>query len=149
MGDALERLVPGLVGLALFGAPTLYLIFLAALSVASRRWPTAAGRVTTSNLITGRRGAAYYDVRYEYVVDGETYRGDRVRFGGALNGNSRDAADTRSTYPVGRPVEVRYHPGRPGWSTLETRASNALWLWIGLGVLMAFPIAGALLGFWD
>jgi hypothetical protein len=148
MTSTLERVIPGMVGLSLFGAPTLYLLYLAVLSGRSRRWPTATGRITRSTVVPGRRGAGYYDVRYEYQVEGRTYRGDRVRFGGALNGNIRDAQDTRSTYPEGRVVEVRYHPRNPARSTLEARASGALWLWIGIGLLVSVPIAGALLGFW-
>jgi hypothetical protein len=149
LNPTLERVIPGMIGLGLVAVPTAYLSFLALQAWSARGWPTAQGRVVRSAVVPGRRGAGYYDVRYEYQVDGRTYGGDRVRFGGALNGNLEDARLTRDTYPEGRPVEVRYHPRRPRRSTLEPRASGALWLWIGLGLLMSVPIAGAVLGFWS
>jgi hypothetical protein len=149
MTTALERWVPGLMGLSLIGAPTMYLLYLAVMSRASRGWPVAKGRVTTSQVRTGKKGAADYDVRYRYSVDGQEYSGTRVRWGGALNSNSGDAHATRSTYPEGREVDVRHHPLRPSLSTLETRASRAIWLWLAIGLFISGSIAGALAGFWE
>jgi len=147
--QAMERWIPGLVGLSIFGIPTAYLLYLAVMSAASRRWPVAAGRVTVSRVIPRRRGGGDYDVRYEYRVDGRSYQGTRVRWGGALNSNAADAEDTRSTYPAGREVQVRYRPGSPEVSTLETRASRAIWIWIVLGTFICISIGGALAGLWE
>lgn len=147
--NALERWIPGLIGLSIFGIPTAYLAYLALMSVASRRWPVARGTVTRSQVIPRRKGGADYDVRYEYTVGGETFSGSRVRWGGALNSNAGDANDTRSTYPTGRAVEVRHHPRKPALSTLEPRASRAIWMWMALGLFICTTILGALAGLWD
>ncbi|HEX8693793.1 MAG TPA: DUF3592 domain-containing protein [Longimicrobium sp.] len=147
--STLERVVPGTVGLLVCGAPTAYLLWLCWAALASRRWPTAPGRVTRSVVVAGHRHQARYDVRYEYTVGGRAYTGGRVRFGGALNMNRGDALRTTTVYPAGRPVQVRHHPRRPRVSTLESRVSAAVWVWLALGLFMTSAIAGALLGWWE
>lgn len=147
--STLERVVPGTVGLLVFGVPTAYLLWLCWAALASRRWPTAPGRVTRSVVVAGHRHQARYDVRYEYTVDGRAYTGERVRFGGALNMNRADALRTTMVYPAGRPVQVRHHPRRPRVSTLESRVSGAVWVWLALGLFMVGAITGALLGWWE
>jgi hypothetical protein len=147
--STLERVVPGIVGLLVFGVPTAYLLWLCWAALASRRWPTAPGRVTRSVVVAGHRRQARYDVRYEYTVAGRAYTGGRVRFGGALNMNRAVALRTTMLYPAGRPVEVRHHPRRPRVSTLECRVSATVWVWLALGLFMVGTIAGALLGWWE
>jgi hypothetical protein len=144
----LDQLIPGLIGLSIFGIPTAYLLWLCWLALSSRRWPSATGRVTRSKVVPGRRERASYDVRYEYEASGRRYTGDRVRFGGALNLNSTDARATALRYPEGGSVAVRYHPRRPAIATLEPRVSGFLWFWLATGLFMVVSISGALVGWW-
>ena len=145
----LDKLIPGLAGLLITGAPTAYMLWLAWLALASRRWPSARGRVTRSAVVPGRRDQAGYSVHYQYEVGGQIYKADRVRFGGAISSNRGVAQDTVSRYPDGGAVTVYYHPRRPSIATLERRASGFLWLWLTLGLFIAGGIAGALAGWWD
>lgn len=145
----LDKLIPGLIGLLITGAPTAYMLWLAWLALTSRRWPSTQGRVTRTEVVPGRRDQAGYSVRYEYEAGGRVYKGDRVRFGGAISSNRGIARDTVSRYAHGSAVTVYHHPRRPATATLERRASGFLWLWLALGLFLASGIAGALVGWWD
>ena len=149
MSVALDELIPGIVGLLVTGVPTAYMLRLAWLSLASRRWPSARGRVTRSAVVPGRRDQASYDVRYGYEAYGRRYDGSRVRFGGAISSNRAVARETVNRYPHGSAVTVYYHPRKPNIATLERRASGFLWLWLSIGLFLASAIAGALVGWWD
>ena len=146
--DAVQAANSGHPGMPMAMAPTAYLLWLCWAALASRRWPSAPGRVTRSVVVAGHRHQARYDVRYEYAVGGRAYTGQRVRFGGALNMNRADALRTTLVYPAGHPVTVRHHPRRARVSTLECRVSGAVWVWLALGLFMAGAIAGALFGWW-
>lgn len=145
----LDEIVPGVLGLLVFGLPTAYLLYLWVMARTSRRWPVAVGRVTHSVLVEGRRRHFRCDVRYSYDVAGRSYEGRRVRFGGALNASADGARSTRSRYAPGLPVRVHYHPRRPAFSTLETGASRLVGMWVAIGLFMAGSIGGALLGWWE
>lgn len=147
----LDQIVPGVLGLLIFGSPTVYLIYLWLMARASSRWPVAEGRVTRAVLVEGthRPRHVHCDVRYRYDVDGRSYEGRRVRFGGALNASAVNARATRSLYTQGQRVRVRYHPRRPAFSTLEAGASRLVGMWIAIGLFMVGGIGGALLGWWE
>jgi len=145
----LDQLIPGIVGLSIFGIPTTYLLWLCWLALSSRQWPSATGCITLSKVVPSRRRKlSSYIVRYEYEASGRRYTGDRVRFGGALNLNSADAQATVLRYPEGKSVAVRYHPQRPAIATLEPRVSGFLWIWLVIGLFMVVNISGALFGWW-
>jgi len=131
------------------GVPTAYMLWLAYLAIASRRWPSAQGRVTRSAVVPGRRDQASYDVRYQYEAYGRRYEGSRVRFGGAISSNRAIAHETAGRYPHSSTVTVYYHPRKPNIATLERRASGFLWLWLPIGLFLTSGIAGALIGWWD
>lgn len=54
-------------------------------------WPQADGLIITSVLVKGCRGNAQFlpDVRYQYVVDGQTYTGRRIAHGVQACGHPR------------------------------------------------------------
>lgn len=145
----LDQIVPGILGLLVFGLPTAYLLYLWLMRRMSHRWPVADGTVTHSALVDGGRRHVHPDVRYSYEVNGVRYEGRRVRFGGALAADVAGARATRSRYTAGQRVRVRHHPRRPGFSTLETSASPLLGQWTLFGLFMVGGIAGALLGWWE
>jgi hypothetical protein len=154
MSAALDRWVPGLVGLAIWGLPTGYLGWLCWLARQSRTWPSTVGRVVSSRVRHDeyrlrRQSWGIAAVEYEYEVNGRRLRGRRVRFGGLLNANPRDAGRVVIRYTEGSPVSVRYDPVRPHRCTLERRLSRLVWMFLGIGVFQVAAIAGALMGWWN
>ncbi len=92
--------------------------------VESDYWPAVSGLVLKSDLVerprrTGSQPKTEYDVDvvFEYVVDGELYRNDVVRFDQAKL-SSRDKELLVSSHPVGKKVEVYYNPEKPKQSVL-------------------------------
>jgi hypothetical protein len=152
MGAILERFAPPLVGLLFMGTPTAWLGWQVWLARKSRDWPSTTGRVEGSEVRHDEhelgRHRAYHLVRYRYEVDGRTYHGRRVRFGGWLNANARDAGRTVARYRADQPVSVRYDPRKPGRCTLERRVSRPVWMFLAIGIFMTGSVLGALLGWW-
>jgi hypothetical protein len=153
MSPTLERILPGLIGLIAFGLPTLYMASQCWLAWRSRRWPSTTGRILSSDVrfdehrLQKTHGVAA--VRYEYVVDGRTLRGSRVRFGGWLNANPADAGRVTIRYRTGSPVSVRYDPARPHVCTLERRMSRLVPMFLAIGLFLTASVFGALMGWWQ
>jgi hypothetical protein len=121
-------------------------------AAAMRRWPTAKGRVLSSMVEKYRAdaGSGHFGgtrarmtlyrpvVVYEYEVDGQRFRGDRIAQSPGMNRGVPDFAEaTVRRYTGGSRVDVRYNPKRPSESVLEPRVPGS---WI-----FALVIAVALL----
>ena len=96
-----------------------------ALATASISWPRVAGLVTSSDLEYWRAKAgnsegateARVRVSYEYVVDGQLYENDVVRFDQQML--SREQKEILiGLYPAGKRVDVFYDPDDPALSVL-------------------------------
>lgn len=91
----------------------------------SLEWPSVTGLVTHSNLDLSRTkvGAQRHktrhrvEVTYEYVVDGNRYENDVIRFN-QQNLSRSEKERLVSDHPVGRQVEVFYDPSDPDESVL-------------------------------
>lgn len=87
--------------------------------LASDKWPSVNGKVTTSVV---KKVAAKYgqrdetDVRYQYVVKGKTYTSNRVQFGGEMFSNP---VETVNRYKVDKQVAVHYKQEDPSVSCLQ------------------------------
>jgi hypothetical protein len=142
----LDTLLPGLLGLLLFGGPALVLLRIGLLGRESRTWPTTEGTVTHAAVSTPagamRRDRASVSVAYRYEVGGRTFTGRRLRFGGALG---LGAAGAGTPLRPGDRVTVRYHPRLPGLSTLEARVAPQLWALAAVGLVVAGGILVGLL----
>lgn len=153
MSPALERVLPAAIGVLVWGGPTAWLGWQVWLARRSRNWPSVTGRVEVSEVrrdpeaILGT--ARHHHVRYTFQVDGRTYHGRRVRFGGWLNTDPRSAGRIVDRYRAGQPVSVRYDPRNPARCTLERRVSRLVWLFLGIGLFMTGSVGGALLGWWN
>src|SRR5262249_20224359 len=95
---------------------------------ASNTWPTAEGKVISSNVRTSKRQlprsgideTVYQaDVHYEYAVAGRRYSSSRVSFSGYGPGDRSHADNIVNRYPAGSPVTVFYSPDAPETSVLE------------------------------
>lgn len=117
---------------------------------ASLTWPRAQGRITSSQVVTGR-SRKYSDsycpeVEYEYGVAGRTYSGKRIAFGPAGSRNEARERAVAASYTVGTPVVVFYNSVRPADAILERRAASSnvkLWI-VGVGFIL-FGVALPLL----
>jgi len=144
----LDQLIPGLIGLAIFGGEAAYFAWLWVLARRSRTWPSTKGTITQAAVQQTRpqrRGQARATVAYRYAVNRAIYTGHRVRFGGALNLNAADAQSTVAGLKTGATVKVYFDPRRPARSTLEQRASGLVLVWMGLGLVIALLILSSLL----
>ena len=110
------------------------------------RWPSVEGRLLTASIdvASGGRPAIsdqrYIDsVRYEYVVDGRRYEGDRLSpWQAVASHNARAVLKSRlAGLEPGRPVRVYYNPRRPAKAFLKPSG--------GLGRLVTLAIAVALM----
>jgi Protein of unknown function (DUF3592) len=136
-----------------FGLVMLVLIFSSLREAAAmKRWPVARGRVLSSKVEEYRADAGSGNfggprgrltlyrpvVVYEYEVDGQRFRGDRIAQSPGMNKGVADFAQKIvQRYASGSAVDVRFNPKRPGESVLEPRVPKA---WI-----FALVIAVALL----
>lgn len=106
------------------------------LASASLRWPTAAGRITHSDVIeeiveektdhddkptTSKLQHRYQvDLRYAYKVGKRDFIGTEVNWGGTMISGLRDVAEQAAAkYHPGQNVKVYYDPERPGHAVLE------------------------------
>jgi len=117
----------------------------------SRGWPAAPGRILAAQPVSsagpvqwGRGTALVWDpgVIYEYVVDGATYRSQRVSFRGnwpTASGAQRVARRFR----VGQKVTVWHDPIHHGQSVLVRGAGLANFLQVGAGLFL-FAVGFAL-----
>ena len=151
----MDTLIPGFIGLTLFGLITAYLGRLVWIARCSRSWPIVEGTITRSRIRewqaakggqgVNRRMSYAPDVQYKYTVMGEQHVGRIVCFGRNWNTNHQDARATVADYPVGTLVQVHHHPADSQLATLETRASNRVYLFVAITVGMMLPILCAML----
>ncbi len=132
-------IVCGTIQAALLVALIVYLWLL----FATRHWLPADGTIVTSRVDS--RGTDSVNgadteiartplVEYDYQVNGQPFRGDRIMIGGA---NSESELElVLGQYPLGAKVSVYYNPADPRQAVLERFPVRRL---RGCGVLMLFP----------
>lgn len=88
-------------------------------ALASRRWSTTTGCITSSTLVAGqglRTGPFLVpDIRYEHKVAGTRYESHTVQF----SYTAYQPAETTAKYTVGKQVTVYYNPHSPKKAVLE------------------------------
>ena len=90
-------------------------------------WPQTMGTVLSATVQVAQRGTTRREVPlvlYAYQVDGQVFRGHRVRStthpdGAGHGAADSSASDTVARYPNGAPVVVFYDPTNPANSALE------------------------------
>jgi hypothetical protein len=108
----------------------------------SIQWPIAIGTVISAmikdraDIDDGDYSTSHtYEpvIKYTYQVMGKEYQSTRIAFGA----NSFDQARALlkiNSYPIGKPLQVRYNPNNPSESVVETSAAGGNLFLIG-GIL--------------
>ena len=107
---------------------------------AAQAWPTATGRVMSSEVVeeesTDHEGgtSTWYNpvVTYAYSAGGRELTGRRLRFGNYRSARRRKAEAALSPYPVGATPAVRYNPEDPEECVLETTRPGPIYLIMAL-----------------
>lgn len=136
------RVYIGVVAVCVFGGAAVGMLWLWAKSLASRRWPSAPGRIVSVelNLNPHNRLQGRVSVKYEYQVQDKTFTGARVRFGDWLIYSAFTARAIAARYPQGKQVFVRYNPKQSGDATLEPVVTTILVMWLGIALFAAGTI---------
>ncbi len=106
-----------LIGFGLLG----YSLSIAYRSTKAASWPTTPGKITQLDLhVSHGRGTTYeVRVKYDYMVNGAVYEGNRVAFGygGSSGKEAHDELYDRLKDAKG--IEIRYNPTNPSESCLS------------------------------
>lgn len=107
----------------------------------ARNWVATTGTVTESKVRSKRQRSSDGDsfesmplVVYEYYVDGEKYRGNKINFAEKITGE--EVAATLNKYPEGKIVQVYYNPARPSEAVLEHELPSAIFKILGIIILV-------------
>lgn len=113
----------------------------------STTWPVADGTVQSSTVAYhsgGKGGGTYHaEVRYQFVVNGQTRSGHKVAFGDYGSSSPSHAQNIVNRYPEGQAVKVHYRAGDPDTCILEPGLHGQAWLLPGFGFI--FFVAGSLM----
>lgn len=111
---------------------------------ASKSWPTVEGIVAFADIntsISDETTMYASEINYTYVVEGETYTGNRITTVDCSSSNSSSAKEDVKKYYEGSKVTVYYDPELPAASLLEP-GSNFFTYLITYG-----PLLFCLIGF--
>lgn len=115
---------------------------------AAKKWPVAPGEIASSQVKQEHRYTAqgyrlYFipEIIYRYRVNGRDYESRRINFNVAQGVTEAWAQSFVDRYPVGKKVNVSYHPVRPEESVLEhTEVSLIIGWFILIFVVVLFGI---------
>jgi hypothetical protein len=114
----------------------------------SQHWPTAQGRVASSEVVVesdSEGGTSYTPkIRYSYSVDGVNHQNDRIRYGFSISGK-RAARAAVEMYPRGNAVTVHYNPQTPSQVVLDTTVTTGSDLF---GTIFMLPFNLIMLASW-
>lgn len=108
---------------------------------------TTQGTITSSSTYfqdSSRGGAYYYNIVYQFSVDGEIYSSNQVTFGPTGSTSGDIAVQYTNKYPIGAKVIVYYDPSDPTFSVLEPKVRSYDFLGL-IGLLLFFPLVAVLL----
>ena len=102
----------------------------------TQQWPSVEGVIEESKLSSQKHDLLPHIV-FSYGVAEHTYH-HTMEFAGDITPTQEFAASYVEKYPVGRKVQVHYHPENPQRATLEPGLGKGDWLVfaIGLGTLI-------------
>lgn len=107
-------------------------------------WRSTSATVLAHDAQSKARRQCIALVTYEYAVNGQTYRSDRVQFQQPADGTTLAGAlaAARANFPIGETYEAFYDPSAPDQAVLI--AAEGDWARVGWSVA-PFALAGALI----
>ena len=118
-------------------------------AIRATTWPATKGRILVSSgqkiqpLYKGGTGPIYFKIEYLYMVNNRVYEGHRVGVGWPCPISEKAIKNLLEQYPQGSCVYVKYDPARPEISLLKTGPDEAVFLFLGLGLIslsVSWPI---------
>ena len=109
-------------------------------------WPTAEGQIQNSSVEyhSGGDSSTYHaEIRYTFVVDGQTHSGNRVAFGDYGSSDSSHAQNIVNRYPKDKKVQVHYLASDPDVCVIEAGVQKQVWF-VPAGGLVFF-VSGTLM----
>ncbi|WP_149359419.1 DUF3592 domain-containing protein [Lolliginicoccus suaedae] len=123
-------------------------VWMVSSGLASYRWPTAQGMVTSHRIVSEYQQGArtqtvnHAEARYSYEVSGVPYTGNRYAIGrgpdatGGFDQAAEAATKAVTAYPVGGRVTVYYNPDDPGDAVLRRGADWTTGVPLAIGALI-------------
>jgi hypothetical protein len=108
---------------------------------AARSWTEVPAVIQSARLQKVGKTSSAPSLSYTYSVAGKTYTGKRLQFGG-ISMTRLEAEEVLAAYPVGSTTTVRYDPQRHDFAVLRLAADSKGFLIAGIGIGLAFVIAG-------
>ncbi len=114
------------------------------MGAASSKWPSTKGTIkkcepirSSNNKKNSMKKVYRARVVYEFIVDGETFTGDRYSYGEQTQGSYSSADSAKRKFHQGKGIKVYYDPNDPRESVLE---KGIIWSkslgWLVVGLIM-------------
>jgi hypothetical protein len=101
-------------------------------------WPRTEGVVDAVRIseLVGTRGGVQHkiEISYHFVVDGQTYQGDRFNTRGNFLASEAGAREAGRNYRRGENCSIAYQPSDPAKCFVDTSLTWHTWVKFGLGI---------------
>jgi hypothetical protein len=106
----------------------------------SVNWPTAPGKVLSSEVVDAGEDNMQFDaaITYAYRVEGETRRNDQVALGQWATSDVKPVRRLVREFPEGASITVYYNPDDPAEAVLKTGPTFQSWMIPVMGVVFFF-----------
>ena len=108
---------------------------------AAQSWTEVPAVIQSARLQKVGKTSSAPSLTYTYSVAGKSYTGKRLQFGG-INMSRLEAEEVLAAYPVGSTTTVRYDPHRHDFAVLRLAADSKGFMIAGIGIGLAFIVAG-------
>ena len=134
MNEGYVAIIIGIIAF-LYGLYCLFRMF------AFRKWESTGGTVLECYKTTRRENFQTFEdaeIKYEYEVDGKTYRSSVIKASGDISGDAKKKGVSEidnliAKYPAGGSVTVYYNPSIPKMACLEQGGGEAMFICLVFG----------------
>lgn len=110
-------------------------LFLRRMNAKAASWRSTEGEITESAVVVDRHdGSSNAEIRYRYVVNGNTFSSGQFSFGVRENAPATEQRLV-AAFPVGHKVKVYYDPQNPSIAVIERRSSSRWAIFVTVGAV--------------